>query len=182
MSPQYTCPSLCAHHVSVYFSSENWKSCLTVWIIGALHTVYNTMRSSGRAGIKTMPIAVAPRCFTGYKDSFHLALLLIQHFFTFSSRVFSLPLHLFKIEEKRGTKRSCSLASGSSSSSSGASTQPPSPSGSPLPLGSPLETSSFGPPSPVQKHVDPSEEILMVVLSSDEEEGLPIILRDEEFA
>jgi hypothetical protein len=86
------------------------------------------------------------------------------------------------MEEKRGTKHSRSAASGSSSSSSSASTPPPSPSGSPPPPGSPLEVPSRWPPSPVQEHEGPSEEIAILDLSSDEEDGLPDTSRDEEFA
>jgi hypothetical protein len=107
--------------------------------------------------------------------------LLIQHFFTFSSRVFSLPLHLFTMEEKRGIKCSRSLASGSSSSSSSASTPSPSLSESlPSPV-SPPDVSSHRPPSPLREHGGPYEVIPVVDLSFNEEEGLPDITQDEEF-
>jgi hypothetical protein len=39
-----------------------------------------------------MPITIAPRRFTGYIYLFHLALMTILHFFTFSLRVFLSPL------------------------------------------------------------------------------------------
>jgi hypothetical protein len=86
------------------------------------------------------------------------------------------------MEKRRGTKRSHSFGSGSSSSSSGASTPPPSPSESLLPPVSPLDVSSHRPPSPVCEHVGLSEGVLVVDLSSDEEEDLPDFLWDEGFA
>jgi hypothetical protein len=85
------------------------------------------------------------------------------------------------MEEKGGTKHSRSSVSSSSSSSDGASTQPLSLSSSPPPSGSPPKVSSHWPPSPVQEHGSPSEEISVVDLSSDEEDGLPETSRDEEF-
>jgi hypothetical protein len=139
------------------------------------------MHSSGCMGIEMTPIAIASRCFTGYKYSFRLAPLSIQHFFTFSSRVFSLPLHLFTMEEKRDIKRSCSSESGSLSSSSGASTPLPSPPKSLSPLVSLPDVSLRRPPSLVREHDGPFEGIPIVDLSSEEEEGLPDISCDEEF-
>jgi hypothetical protein len=125
---------------------------LTVWIIGTQCTVSDTTRSSGRAGIKMTSIAIVPRCFTGYKYSFRPAPLPIRHFFTFSFKVFSLPLHLIAMEEKRCIKRSRFSRCSSSSSSSGASTPPPSLSESLLPPVSPSEVSSRRSSSPVHEH------------------------------
>jgi hypothetical protein len=85
------------------------------------------------------------------------------------------------MEEKRGIKRSHSSVSGFSSSLSGASTLPPSPSQSvtpPVPL---PEASLCRSPSQVREHSGPSEAILVVDLSFDEEEIIPDIMRDEEF-
>jgi hypothetical protein len=124
--------------------------------------------SSGRVGLEMTHIAVAQRRFIGYKYSFRLAPLLIQHFFTFSFRVFLLPLHLFAIEEKRGIKRSRSSVSDSSSSSNGASMPLPSLSESLSPPVSPSDVSSRRPPSPVSEHGEPSEVIPVVDLSSGE--------------
>jgi hypothetical protein len=59
---------------------------------------------------------------------------------------------------------------------------PPSPNGSPLPTASPPEASSHRPPSPVYEHGRPSEGILVVDLSSEEEDAFLNTLRDEEFA
>jgi hypothetical protein len=85
------------------------------------------------------------------------------------------------MEEKRGIKRSRSSVSGSSSSLSGASTLPPSPSQSmPPPVQLP-EASLCRPPSQVREHGVPSEAILVVDLSFDEEEIIPDIMQDEEF-
>jgi hypothetical protein len=90
---------------------------------------------------------------------------------------------LFTMEEKRDIKRSCSFGRSSSSSSSDASMPPPSPSELLLPPVSPLDVSSCRLPSPVREHDEPSEEIPVVDLSSDEEgDALPDTSRDEEFA
>jgi hypothetical protein len=86
------------------------------------------------------------------------------------------------MEDKRGTNRSCSSAIGSLSSSSEASTPPPSPSESLLPLVSPPNVSSHRPPSPVREHGRSSKGILMVDLSSSEEDDLPDTSCDEEFS
>jgi hypothetical protein len=86
------------------------------------------------------------------------------------------------MEEKRGIKHSCSSVSGSLSSSNGAPMPPPSPSESLPPPVSSLDVSSHRPPSPVREHGRPSEGILMVDLSSKEEEdALPKTSWDEEF-
>jgi hypothetical protein len=58
--------------------------------------IFNAARASGRDGIEMTPIIVASRCFTGYKYSFHLALIAISHS--------SLLLLLTTMEDKRGTK------------------------------------------------------------------------------
>jgi hypothetical protein len=86
------------------------------------------------------------------------------------------------MENKRGTKRSCSPVSGSSSSLGSASTLLLSPSMSLQPPGSPPEVSSPWPLSPTYEHGGPSERILVVDLSSDEEDMFPDTSRDEEFA
>jgi hypothetical protein len=127
------------------------------------------------------PISVASRCFMEYKYSSRPTLLLIQHVSSFSSRVYSLPLHLCAMEEKRCIKRSRST-SGSSSSSSGASTPLPSPSESVPPPVSPPEASPRKLPSPVCEHDGPFEAIPVVDLSFDEEEIFPDITWGEEFA
>jgi hypothetical protein len=121
MSPQYTCPSLHGRHVSAYFSVKSLKGCLSIWITGALRRVSNTTHCSVSVGTEMTPIAVSSRRFTGYKYSFCQAPTSILHFFTLSPRVFSPSPHLFIIEDKRGTNRSHSSESGSSSLSSDAS-------------------------------------------------------------
>jgi hypothetical protein len=125
-------------------------------------------------------ITIVPRCFTGYKYSYSTPLC-IQHF-SFSSRVYSLPLHLCTMEEKRGIKHSRSSASGSSFSSSGASTPTSSLSNSMPPPVSPPEASSRRPPSPVHEHSGPFVAIPVVDLSSDEEEIFLDTTWDKEFA
>jgi hypothetical protein len=83
------------------------------------------------------------------------------------------------MEEKRGIKPSrSSVSNPSSSSSSGASTPPLSLSDS-VP---PPEASSHRPPSLVGEHDSPSEAILVVDLSFDEEEIFHEITREAEFA
>jgi hypothetical protein len=135
----------------------------------------------GCAGIKMMPITIVTRCFTSYKYSYSTPLR-IQHFSSFSSRVYSLPLHLCTMEEKRGIKHSRSSASGSSFSSSGASTPTSSLSNSMPPPVSPPEASSRRPPSPVHEHSGPFVAIPVVDLSSDEEEIFLDTTWDKEFA
>jgi hypothetical protein len=127
------------------------------------------------------PNTIASRRFIGYKYSIRLALIVISHSFTFSSRVFSLPLHLFTMEEKRGLKRSRSSGSDSSSSSSDTSTPLPSLSEPLPPPLSPSNVSSRKSLSPMCEHGRPSE-ISVVDLSSDEEgDALPDTSWDDEF-
>jgi hypothetical protein len=128
--------------------------------------VFNTMCSSVCAGNEMTPIVVAPQCLTGYKYSSRQAPQSISHFFSFSLRVFSPSLHLLTMEDKKCTKHSRSSASDSLSSSSDASTPLSSPFESLPPPVSPSDVSSHRPPSPVREHDGPSEEILVVDLSS----------------
>jgi hypothetical protein len=144
--------------------------------------VFNMTRSSVCTGNETMPIAVVLRRFTGYKYSFCQALPSISHYFTFFLRVFSHSLHLLTMEDKRGTKRSRSFASGSSYLSSDTSTSSSSPSESLSPLVSPPDMSSRMPPPLIREHGRPSEEILVVDLSSGVENDFPDNSQDEEFA
>jgi hypothetical protein len=85
------------------------------------------------------------------------------------------------MEDKRGTKRSHSSVSGSSSSPSNASTLPPYRFGSPPPPASPPEVSSHRPMSTMYEHGGPSNEISVVDLSS-EDDIFPNTSWDEEFA
>jgi hypothetical protein len=86
------------------------------------------------------------------------------------------------MEDKRGTKLSCSSMSGSSSSQSDASTSSPSPSKSLLSPMSPSNVSSHRPPSLVHEHSEPFKGIPVVDLFSEEEDTFPDTLRDEELA
>jgi hypothetical protein len=178
MNLQYTCPLLHNCHVSVYLSLKSGAVCLTVWITNARCTTFNVAHSSGCAGIETMPITVVLQCSTGYIYSS----LLIQHFPSFSSRVYSLLLHLSAMEEKRGIKRSRSSTSDSSSSLSRSSTPPPSPSVLMSPPVLPPEASPCWPPPPVREHSEAPKAMSVVDLSSNEEEIFPDITQDEEFA
>jgi hypothetical protein len=86
------------------------------------------------------------------------------------------------MEDKRGTKSPHSSSKEGSSSPSNVSTPPPTPSGSPPPPGSPSEVSSCRHCSVVFEQGEPSERIPVVDLSSDEEDLIPDITRDEEFS
>jgi hypothetical protein len=146
------------------------------------------MNSSGCAGIKTMSITVALKCFTDYIYIYiyiyiyvyHLELTAISHFFTFH---LGFPLLLLTtMEDKRETKRPRSPSKEASSSPSSVSTPPSVSSGSSPPPGSPSEVSSRRHRSPVFEQGGPSERISVVDLSSDEEDLLPDTLWDEDFA
>jgi hypothetical protein len=84
------------------------------------------------------------------------------------------------MEDKRGTKRSCSPSKEGSSAPSSISTLSSTLSGSPLPTESPSEVSHHL-RSPVFEQGGPSEKILVVDLSSYEENLIPDTPRDEEF-
>jgi hypothetical protein len=88
------------------------------------------------------------------------------------------------MEDKRGTKRSCSPSKEGSSSSSGSLTPLSALSGSPPPPGSSSEISSRRPCLPVFEQGGPSEKVPVVDLSSssDEEGLIHDTSRDEEFA
>jgi hypothetical protein len=86
------------------------------------------------------------------------------------------------MEDKRGIKCSHSPSKEGFSSPSNGSTPPPHPSGYPPPPGSPLEVSSCRPRPSVLKEGGPSEKIPVVDPSSDEEDLIPNITRDAEFA
>jgi hypothetical protein len=116
-------------------------------------------------------ITVAPRRFMGYTPSILCYYSSsTSHFF---SRVSYFLLHLFVMKDKRGTKRSRSSMSGSSSLPSSVSTPPPSSSGSLPPPVSPPDVSSHQPASPMYEHGSPNEEISVVDLSSEEEDAFP---------
>jgi hypothetical protein len=88
------------------------------------------------------------------------------------------------MDDKRGTKSSCSPTKVGSSSPSRGSTPPLVLSGSLPPPGSPSEISSRHPSSPVFQQGGPSEKDPVVDLSSssDEEGLIPDTSRDEEIA
>jgi hypothetical protein len=130
------CPLQHDRHVSMYFSLKSWAVCLTIWITGARCMVFNAACVSGHMGIEMMPITIASPRFTGYKYSFHLALIAISHSFTFCLWFSSLLL-LTAMKHKRGTKCSCSPFKGDSSSPCSALTPLPAPLGSLPPPGSP---------------------------------------------
>jgi hypothetical protein len=147
MSPQYMCPLLHGAHVSMYLTLKSWTVCLNVWITSAWCTIFNAVCTSGCTEIEMTPITIALRCLTGYKYSFHLAMLAILHYFSF--RLGFSSLLLTTMEDKRWNKHSCSPSKEGCSSLSSVSTPLLVPSGSMSPPGSPSEVSSHRRCSPL---------------------------------
>jgi hypothetical protein len=86
------------------------------------------------------------------------------------------------MEDSRGTKRPLSPSKEGSPSPSSASTPPSASSGSPRPPGSPSEVSSRHHCSPVFEQGEPSERVLVVDLTSnDEDNAFSDTSQDEEF-
>jgi hypothetical protein len=126
------------------------------------------------------PINVDAGLFTGYKYLLCLALITLLHsFFSFSFRVY-LSCFLLTNNERHERQQACSFIP----SPSGDPTPPPTPSGSPPLLGSPLEVPSCSPHSSVFEQGGFSGKAPVVDLSfSVDEEGLvPNTSCDEEFA
>jgi hypothetical protein len=121
--------------------------------------VHEAMHLSGCTGIKSTPVTIMARRFSGYKYSLRLALITIL----LSSLLFTLGFP--------GIKRERSPSAKGSPLPSDAKTPPSVPSGSPAPPGSPSEISSRRPCSPVFVQGGSSEKVPMIglSLSSDEE-------------
>jgi hypothetical protein len=102
-----------------------------------------------------------------------LIVIYISTFFLLG--VSSFLLHFTIMEDKRRTMRPHSPSREGSSSPSSISIPPP------VPPGSPLEVFSYSPCSCIFEQGRPSERILVVDLSSDEEDLIPDTSWDEEF-
>jgi hypothetical protein len=137
--------------------------CLTVWITSARCTVFEATLLNAGAGTDVVPITIAARRFLCYKyllvpcwepTSFLLSLVFLLLRVSLSRTLLS-----NNGGQVRPEARTLSLREGSPTPSD-AKTPPLAPSGSPPPLGSPLEVSSHRPRSPVFEHGVPPGRLL----------------------